>query len=183
MAFDIVIMVLLAVLALAGWVLALLGISGTWLILVASVALDLATDGSWDFIATSIIFLVLCAAAEGAEFLAGVLGAKAFGGSRHAQIGAFIGSIAGGMAGSAILPIVGTILGVVAGGFAGALIGELDHQRRERESKGAKEGVKAGVRAGLGAAVARVVVIAMKVSLATLMLAWFVWVLVAHVTD
>lgn len=183
MALDIVIMVLLGLLALAGWVLALLGISGTWLILVASVALDLASDGGWDFIATSIIFLVLCAAAEGAEFLAGVLGAKAFGGSRHAQIGAFIGSIVGGMAGSAIFPVVGTILGVILGGFAGALVGELDHQRREREGKGAKDGVKAGVRAGVGAAIARVVVIAMKVSLATLMLAWFVWVLVAHLGD
>lgn len=183
MAYEIVIMVLLAVLALTGWVLALLGISGTWLLLIASVALDLASDGSWDFIATSIIFLLLCAAAEGAEFLAGLLGAKAFGGSRPAQVGAFVGSIVGGIGGSGILPLVGTILGVVAGGFVGALLGELYHQRREYEGEDMKVGVKAGVRAGLGAVVAKVAVIAIKVSLATLMLTWFVWVLVAHVTD
>jgi uncharacterized protein len=190
MAWDIVIMILLSVLALAGWVLALVGISGTWLILIAAVALDLAVDGGWGFVATSIVFLLLCAAAEGAEFVAGSLGAKVFGGSKAAQVGAFAGTLLGGIGGTAIpIPIVGTIIGVLAGGFVGALAGELYQQQRTSagaprpEGTGKDVGVKAGMRAGLGAAIARVAVIAMKVSLATLMLAWFVWVLVAHLAD
>jgi hypothetical protein len=184
-AFEIVAMVLLTVLAVAGWALALVGISGTWLLLIAGVALDLIVDGGWGFVVTSILLLVLCAAAEGAEFLAGMLGAKAFGGSRSAQVGAFAGSVAGGIGGSFVVPIVGTILGVIVGGFVGALVGELRHQQKLPEAakpEGAegKPGVKAGVKAGLGAAVAKVVVIAMKVSLATLMLAWYFWVFADH---
>jgi uncharacterized protein len=178
---EIVVIVLLSLLAIAGWVLALVGISGTWLILIAGVALDLSVGGGWDFVATSIILLLACAAAEGVEFLAGVLGAKAFGGSRAAQVGALAGSVLGGIGGSALMPILGTILGVVLGGFAGAMIGELHHQRREYEGRDMKLGVKAGVRAGLGAVVAKVATIALKVTLATLMLAWFFWVLAVHV--
>lgn len=173
--------VLGCIMAAVGWVLSLVGISGTWLILVGGVGLDVAYDGSWNFIATTIIFGVLCAVAEGAEFVAGLLGAKAFGGSKSSQVGAFIGTILGAIVGSFFMIVVGTIVGVLLGGFLGAMLGELRHQHKEYEGHDMKLGAKAGAKAGVGAMIAKAIAIAIKATLATLMIAWFVWVVIHHV--
>lgn len=172
----IALVVVACLVALAGWVLSLAGISGTWLILVAAGGADLAIDHDIDFVVSSIVFGLLCGVAELLELLSGLLGAKALGGSRWAQVGALAGTLAGGLAGSAVFPVVGTIVGAVLGGFVGALVGEVLHQDR---SKGARAVATSGVRAGLGAMLARAFSIAVKASLSTLMLVWFVIVVVA----
>jgi hypothetical protein len=179
-------LVIASILALAGWVLSLAGISGMWLVLAAGLGLDLLYDGSWDFVATTIVFAVLCALAEIAELVAGLLGARAFGGSRSSQVGAFLGTLAGGLVGSALIPvpIVGTIVGVVAGGFAGALLGELRHQKAAMgRGEGDGTNVKTGVKAGVGAMIAKIVAIAIKVSLASVMIVWFVVVAWSNAAD
>jgi uncharacterized protein YqgC (DUF456 family) len=175
------IIVFVCILAAVGWALSLIGISGTWLILVGAVGLDVAHDGSWNFIATTIIFVVLCAVAEGVEFLAGLLGAKAFGGSKSSQIGAFVGTIAGAIIGSFFMMIVGTILGALIGGFLGAMVGELRHQYKEYDGHDMKLGAKAGAKAGVGAMLAKTVAIGVKATLATMLVAWFIWIFVHHV--
>ena len=173
---TIALVVLASIVALAGWVLSLAGISGSWLLLAAGIGADLAFDGRVDFIVSSIVFGVLCVAAEVVEFLSGLLGAKTFGGSRWAQVGAFVGTLVGGIVGAGIFPIVGTIIGAVLGGFAGSLTGEIVSSVR---SKGGKQAVTSGMKAGLGAMLARVLSIAMKVVLSTLMLTWYVVIVVS----
>lgn len=184
----VVMIVIASILVLAGWVLSLAGISGTWVVLVATVGFDVIHDWSWDFIISTIIFALLCALVEVIEFVAGLLGAKAFGGSRSSQVGAFLGTLGGGLIGSFVIPIpiVGTIIGVVAGGFAGALIGEMRHQRElehHGEGNGTKDGMKKGIKAGVGAMIARVFTIALKAALSTLMVVWFVVVVVMNMGD
>jgi hypothetical protein len=177
---TIALIVLASVAALVGWVLSLAGISGTWLILAATIGADLAIDGDVDFVVTSIVFGICCAGAEGIELLSGLLGAKTFGGSRWSQIGAFAGTIAGGVVGSGIFPIVGTIVGAVLGGFAGALLGEVLYSSGE---EGKRRAAAAGMKAGFGAMLARVVSISVKSGLATSMLVWFVVVVVSGLSD
>ena len=176
MVLTIVLVVLACVVALGGWILSLAGISGTWLILVATIGADLAIDHELDFVVSAIVFGLLCGVVELLEFLAGVLGAKALGGSRWSQVGAFVGTFGGGIAGSAVFPIVGTIVVAVIGGFAGALVGELLYAKKARGEGDAA--MKAGLKAGFGAMLARAFSIAMKASLATLMIVWLVVVLV-----
>lgn len=172
---DVALVVVACLVALVGWVLSLAGISGTWLILAAGIGADLAIDHEMDFVVSSIVFGLLCVVAEVVELLSGLLGAKAFGGSRWAQVGAFLGTMVGGIAGSAVFPVLGTIVGAVLGGFVGSLVGEVLYQDRK---KGAKAVASKGVKAGVGAMLARAFSIAVKASLSTLMIAWLVVVIV-----
>lgn len=176
-ALTIVLVVLACLVALAGWILSLAGISGTWLVLAAAVGADLAIDHDLDRVGWigAIVFGLACVLAEVVEFASGLLGAKAFGGSRWAQVGAFVGTLAGGLVGSIAMPIVGTIIGAVAGGFVGSLLGEILYHQKAKDRGAA---VKTGLKAGLGAMIARAVSIAVKASLSTLMVVWFVFVLV-----
>lgn len=176
---NIVMIVIASLVVALGWLLSLAGISGTWVILAAGVGLDVFSDWSWDFVVTTILVALLCALAEAIEFGAGLLGAKAFGGSRAAQVGAFLGTLGGGLAGSALIPIplIGTVIGVIAGGFVGALLGEMRHQRaRQQAGEEGEQSVSAGIKAGTGVMVAKILSIAMKAALSTLMIAWFVWI-------
>jgi uncharacterized protein YqgC (DUF456 family) len=85
------------------------------------------------------------------DFIAGSLGAKGFGASPRAAIGAAIGSLA--------VFVIGP-LGIVIGPFAGAMVGELSARR----SLG-----QAGV-AGLGATIGLVLGVAIKLALAGAMI-------------
>lgn len=173
---TIVLTVIASILVVLGWVLSLAGISGTWIILFAGIGLDVFHDWGWDCWISTIIFAIACAGAEIIEFLSGLFGAKAFGGSKYSQIGAFLGTLGGGLVGSfAIpLPIIGTIIGVIVGGFVGALIGEVHYRKKHFDET--TEGLKTGMKAGVGAMIARLFSIVVKATLSTLMIAWFIWV-------
>lgn len=175
---SIAVVVIGSLISVFGWVLCLAGISGTWLLLISGIGVDLLYDSSWDFPTTTIVAAVLCVLAEVAEFLSGLLGAKAFGGSKYAQKGAFLGTIIGAFGATFLIPIpiIGTIVGVLIGGFAGALFGEIHYRRVHDE----RDGVKVGVKAGVGAMVARIISIFIKVSLSTLMVGWFVWIVLVN---
>jgi len=88
------------------------------------------------------------------DFLAGSLGAKRFGASRRAIIGAVIGAVVGLFFG---------IPGVLLGPFVGAVIGELSSRRD----------LKAAGRAGIGATLGLALGIAAKLALAFSMLGIF----------
>jgi uncharacterized protein YqgC (DUF456 family) len=90
------------------------------------------------------------------DLVAGSLGAKGFGASPRAALGAAIGSLA--------VFVIGP-LGIVLGPFAGAVIGEISAQR----SLGA-----AGM-AGLGATIGLVLGVAVKLALAGAMIGVFLF--------
>ena len=89
------------------------------------------------------------------DLLSGVLGAKKFGASRYALIGASIGAVGGLFFG---------IPGIVAGPFFGALLGELIARRSLKDAGLAAIGTWLGLLAGS----------AMKIAIAFTMLALFI---------
>ncbi|MBE9545189.1 MAG: DUF456 domain-containing protein [Proteobacteria bacterium] len=89
------------------------------------------------------------------DFLAGAFGAKRFGASRRAIIGATLGAIVG---------IFFGIPGVLLGPFIGAVLGELT----------ARSDLKTAGRAGVGATVGLALGVAAKLALAFAMLGIFV---------
>jgi uncharacterized protein YqgC (DUF456 family) len=89
------------------------------------------------------------------DLLSGVLGAKKFGASRYALIGAAIGAVCGMFFG---------IPGIVTGPFFGALFGELIARRPLKDAGIAAIGTWIGLLAGS----------AMKIAIAFIMLALFI---------
>jgi uncharacterized protein len=98
--------------------------------LVAAWAEDFAYIGTW----TLVLLGVLAALTVVVDFVAGALGAKRFGASSRAVVGAAIGATIGLFFG---------IVGVLIGPFIGAMLGELSARRN----------VEAASRAGFGATI------------------------------
>ena len=97
---------------------------GTLIILIGAILYALLTGFSILSIKTLIILLLLFLTGEVFEYLFVIIGAKKFGASNAAVIGALIGGIAGAIAGIGFLGI-GVILGTFLGIFLGALLVEL----------------------------------------------------------
>jgi uncharacterized protein len=74
------------------------------------------------------------------EFAASILGAKRYGGSRRAMVGAALGGIAGLFLG---------IPGIILGPFVGAILGELSLQRRLDQASRAGFGTVVGMAVGV----------------------------------
>lgn len=152
---------LLMVLAAA---LALTGIAGMLLpalpgaplvfagIVLAAWAEDFAYVGVWWLL----VFAVLTGLAMLADFVAGSIGARGFGATNRAAVGAAIGAVAGIF----FMPI-----GLFVGPFVGAMIGELTARRSVSQ---------AGV-AGLGATLGLLIGTAAKLALGLGMIGLFVF--------
>lgn len=104
---------------------------------------------------TLAILAMLALLTYGVDLWATMFGAKRFGASRRAIIGAVIGSIAGVFLGFS---------GVIFGPFIGAVIGELLAQR----------GIQQAARAGIGATIGLVLGAALKLALAFAMIGIFI---------
>ena len=120
-------------------------------LLLAAWAEDFVYVGLWTIVALAVLALLT----YGIDLWATMFGAKKFGASRKAVIGAIIGSI------------VGIFLGfpaVIFGPFIGAVIGELLAQKNLRQA----------TRAGIGATIGLVLGAALKLSIALAMIAVFV---------
>ncbi|MFP6907200.1 MAG: DUF456 domain-containing protein [Verrucomicrobiota bacterium] len=127
---------ILYLLALAiGWVLALVGLGGTWIMVGVSVLYAWLIPEASPFQlgwAAVISLGVLAGLGELIEFLAGALGAKKAGGSRRSialsLVGSVFGSLLGAIAGTAVLPIIGTLMGAILcaglGAMGGSILGE-----------------------------------------------------------
>jgi len=120
---------------------------------VAAWAEDFAHVGAKTLVVLGIMTILTYAL----DFLAGAFGAKRFGASRRAVIGAALGAIAG---------IFFGIPGILLGPFVGAVVGELSN-RADLKSAG---------RAGIGATLGLALGIAAKLTLAFAMLGIFVMV-------
>ncbi|MFT7513832.1 MAG: hypothetical protein ACI9QL_003047 [Candidatus Omnitrophota bacterium] len=118
-----------------GWVMAILGLGGTWIMLGGAVLYAWLIPAASPFqIGWTVVIIlgVLAGLGELVEFLAGALGTKKAGGSRRSValsvVGSLVGSLLGAIVGSAILPVIGTLIGVVfcagLGAMGGSLLGE-----------------------------------------------------------
>src|SRR5687767_10938311 len=110
-------------------------------------------------IATVVLLGVLTALAVAADFVATLLGAKGFGASKWALVGAALGAVVGLFAG-----IVGLIVGPMLGALAGELI--------------AGSSLRQAAKAGTGAAIGFIVGTLAKIALSFAMLGVFVFALV-----
>ncbi len=122
-------------------------------LLLAAWAEDFAYVGAWTLAALAL----LAAFTYVADFLASALGAKRFGASRRAVIGAVLGGLIGIFFG---LP------GILLGPFVGAVLGELSAHR----------GLHEAGRAGIGATLGLVLGVAMKLGLGFSMIGLFAFV-------
>ncbi len=103
--------------------LVLLGLPGTWLMILTTAALswwkpELELASNWTLAAMTVVALI----AEVIEFASSAVGAKRAGASRWAAAGAMLGAFAGAIAGTLLIPIpiVGSVVGVCLGAFCGA---------------------------------------------------------------
>lgn len=130
----------------AAWLLvSLAGIPGNWLMIGTVAAFDWWYDdrrvihtGTW------IAVIAIAVLGEMVELLAGAVGARRFGGSRLASVGALGGGLIGAVCGTVFIPVplFGTVIGAALGAFCGATGVELMRGRPHNES----------VRIGRGAA-------------------------------
>ncbi|MDR1125652.1 MAG: DUF456 domain-containing protein, partial [Deltaproteobacteria bacterium] len=88
--------------------------------------------------------LGLAALGEGIEFLAGILGAKYFGGTRKGNWGGIIGAMAGGILCAPILFGLGALPGALAGAFAGCYVLERAHGMENKPALSAALGTTLG---------------------------------------
>lgn len=120
-------------------------------LLVAAWAENFSYVSLWTLVTLAVLALLT----YGVDFWATMFGAKKFGASKRAIVGAVIGSIVGVFLG---------FPGVIFGPFIGAVIGELLAQRN----------LTAATRAGMGATVGLVLGAALKLALAFAMIGLFV---------
>lgn len=154
---TIVLLLLATVLVVAGFVgLVLPGLPGAPLLLagllLAAWAEGFAHVGGWTLVALA----ALAAATFAVDFAAGALGARRYGASGRALVGAAIGGVVGLFFG---LP------GLLLGPFLGAVVGELSARRDLRQAG----------RAGVGATVGLALGLAGKLALGVAMVALFVF--------
>ena len=147
--------VLLVLIGLAGLILPML--PGTPLVYAGLIAAAWAEDFQYVGVGTLAALGVLTVIAYFVDFAATAFGAKRFGATPKAAIGAAIGLLAGFFLG---------FIGLIVGPFVGAVMGELLGQRS----------LGAASRAGMGATLGLVLGGAIKIALTFIMLGIFVFV-------
>jgi uncharacterized protein len=158
---------ILLIILLAGLVLTVVTLPGTWLMLIAMLGYALVTRSAgtvgWK---TLIALLALATTAELIDIFASGAGAKKAGASRRAAIGAVIGGVLGAIFLSFILFFpIGTIAGACIGCFVGAGVTELLVRRDVGQS----------VRVGYHAAKGRLFGIVVKIMFALVMMSIAAW--------
>jgi hypothetical protein len=113
-----------------GFFLIVLGLPGTWLMVVAAAGVSWVSRQSGPpLISNAVLWALLGLAVLGevAELVAGAAGSRRAGGSWRGSAGALLLGMVGGIVGTFAIPVpvVGSVLGACAGAFAGALAGEL----------------------------------------------------------
>jgi len=137
-----------------GFALAVLGLPGTWLILLTGVGVELLRPGTFSMWTIG-VGAALVIGAEIAEFSASAVGAKRAGGSRRSLVLAIVGGMVGAIAGTILLPVpvIGTLAGAAIGAGACALVAELSVEGMTFAQAG---------RVGRGAAIGRTLATVIK---------------------
>lgn len=124
----------------------LLGLPGTWLMILAAMLVDWLGPAEPMFPAgvlyTSVALAVI---GEVAEFALGAAGARRAGGSKRGATLAIVGGIIGAIVGTAIpVPVLGTLFGACAGAFLGSVSGDVWAGRAVDHSVAAGRGAATG---------------------------------------
>lgn len=145
--------------AAAGVAMVSMGLPGTFVAWGGIFAGSLVTEFRFLSLRLLALFLLLLLSGELLEYVSGVIGAKKFGASNRAVIGAVVGGLAGAVALSLIVPVIGTVTGMLVGTFAGAFLAEYTVNRD----------IIASGRSGWGAFLGRIAAIFIKVFIIFLM--------------
>ena len=156
---EILAITILVLFSLVGFAAIFFTTFGTLIIFIGAILYSLLTDFSELSLPKLLILLALYLCGEVMEYLFVIFGAKKFGASNKAAIGALVGGIAGAIIGVGFFG-VGVILGTFSGIFLGAFIVEYFIQRDLVKS----------LKAGSGGIVGRIGSIAAKVVIAIIML-------------
>lgn len=136
----------LLILINAFWVvLVLLGLPGSWLMVITTILFALWQKNIFG-IYTIIVAVVLAFLGEVLEFFAGAGGAKAAGGGGKAMAAAIAGAIIGAFIGTVVIPV--PIFGTLIGSALGAAVAVLTVERKA--GKELKASLKMATGAGLG---------------------------------
>ncbi|MEX1024182.1 MAG: DUF456 family protein [Planctomycetota bacterium] len=130
--------------------LVLIGLPGTWLLLVLAGVAEWLTEPRLFSDATVVAALVLALLGEAFEFFFSAAKAKSAGASHRGALGALAGGIFGAILGTFLLPIplVGSLLGGGLGAFTGATLLERHRGRTFQDAR--RIGRAAGVGHALG---------------------------------
>src|SRR5512139_2359595 len=115
-------LLLLLIVCLAALISLLLGLPGTFFIVIAALVYAWATGFAAVQWSTIGWLFLLALVGEGIEFVAGAAGTAGERPSRRVMIGALAGSVIGGLLGTPLLLGLGSLLGALAGAFAGAAL-------------------------------------------------------------
>lgn len=151
---------ILLVTGLVGIVIAMLGLPGLWLMVIAAGVYAIATGGTALHWPGLVALVVLGLVAELLEFLAGAAGSKNAGGGWRGIVGAIVGGIAGAIVGVPI-PVIGPLIGAVLGAGVGAALLEFSSHND----------APLATQIGWGAAKGRMWGIAIKATIGLVMLA------------
>lgn len=161
-----VVTLILLILAMpAGVIAVVLGLPGTWLILATSLLYGWVTDFAVITYQMLLGLLVLAVAAEALEFLAGLWGARRYGGTKKAMLGTLLGGLIGAIILSPMLFGFGTVLGAFFGAFAGGFMVTYLEQRKMDDA----------VRVGWGGLLGRVFALVFKGAAVATMIGLDLW--------
>lgn len=120
----------LAVACFVGLLLAIAGLPGIWLMVLAAGVYAVLTGGDPMGLWGIVVLIALGVVAELLEAgLGGVAAARA-GGSKRGMLGAIVGGLVGAVVGTPFFPIIGTVVGACVGSFMGAFVVELAWLRK-----------------------------------------------------
>jgi len=160
--------VFMALLCLVGVGLSCVSISGTWLVVAATVIAAFAREDAFPGVWTVVVFVGMSLLVEVAEALAGAWGVRRRGGSHAAGVWAVLGGLLGMVLGTLIpIPVVGSLIGMMTGSFVLVFLVE---RRRLAADKAA--GIAWGAVAARMAVILLKVVVTLGMSVA---LFWGMW--------
>jgi uncharacterized protein YqgC (DUF456 family) len=148
-----------------GVILSVLSISGTWLVLLASLILMLIRGDAFPGWVTVAFFAVVCVVVEVLDTVAGSLGVKRTGGSKASVWAAFFAGIVGMFVGGALIPVIGSVIGMLVFSFVVVYYIE----KRDMEKTGGD-----AARVATATVVARVLVVLLKLIATFAMIIWLI---------
>jgi uncharacterized protein YqgC (DUF456 family) len=148
------------------------GLPGTWMMLALAIIVELvdprwlpgpdATTFGWPLLAGCI---ALALVGEALEFVSGMIGTKAGGGTRRGMWGSIAGGLVGAAAGTFVIPVLGTLGGALLGTFLGALWGEMSASKALDDSDDARQRAKEALRPAVAATVSRALATVAKIGI------------------
>jgi uncharacterized protein YqgC (DUF456 family) len=127
---------LLLLISVVGLAVAVVGLPGIWLIVVAAIGYALFTGGVYIGLWGIVVLIALGVIAEVLEGALGGVAAGKAGASKRGMVGAIVGGLLGAILGTPLIPIpvVGTLIGAIVGAGAGAFAVEKFWLKRDTEA-------------------------------------------------